>query len=165
MLILTVGHICLVLILPPSELTSMVCFMVAIGRLCFATKLNDMNEWDALESNKIVAGCELVGNIPGTTSWACRASSLVIWLTLPYMKLCFPCGFAWFLAPGTTSLVRHYQSKWPVKPHLKQAPPLRLPWASAFYEVGALGRGHCCMFCRDGCCTLGRGACWWGFYI
>jgi hypothetical protein len=25
----------------------------------FATKLDDMNECDALESNKIVAGCEL----------------------------------------------------------------------------------------------------------
>jgi hypothetical protein len=42
--ILTVGHICLVLISPPRELTSIVCFMVAIDRLCFATKLDDMNE-------------------------------------------------------------------------------------------------------------------------
>jgi hypothetical protein len=42
--ILIVGHICLVLISPPGELTSIVCFMVAIGRLCFATKLDDMNE-------------------------------------------------------------------------------------------------------------------------
>jgi hypothetical protein len=44
MLVLTSGHICLVLISPPGELTSMICFMVAIGRLCFATKLDDMNE-------------------------------------------------------------------------------------------------------------------------
>jgi hypothetical protein len=44
MLILMAGHICLVLISPPGELTNMVCFMVAIGRLCFATKLVDMNE-------------------------------------------------------------------------------------------------------------------------
>jgi hypothetical protein len=29
--------------------------MVAIGRLCFTTKLDDMNEWDAPESNKTVA--------------------------------------------------------------------------------------------------------------
>jgi hypothetical protein len=35
---LTVGHICFVLISPPGELTSIVCFMVAIGRLCFAKK-------------------------------------------------------------------------------------------------------------------------------
>jgi hypothetical protein len=41
---LTAGHICFVLISPPGELTSIVCFMVAIGRLCFATKLDDMNE-------------------------------------------------------------------------------------------------------------------------
>jgi hypothetical protein len=71
MLILTARHICLVLILPPSELTSMVCFMVAISRLYFATKLDDMNECDAPESNKIVAGCELARNIPNITSWAC----------------------------------------------------------------------------------------------
>jgi hypothetical protein len=41
---LTTGHICFVHISPPSELTSIVCFMVAIGKLCFATKLDDMNE-------------------------------------------------------------------------------------------------------------------------
>jgi hypothetical protein len=41
---LTAGHICFVLISPPGELTSIVCFMVVIGRLCFATKLDDMNE-------------------------------------------------------------------------------------------------------------------------
>jgi hypothetical protein len=71
MLILMTRHICLVLILPPDELTSMVCFMVAIGRLCFATKLDVMNECNALESNKTVAGCELARKIPNTTSWAC----------------------------------------------------------------------------------------------
>jgi hypothetical protein len=70
MLILTVGHISLVLISPPGELTSMVCFMFAIGRLCFATKVDVMNECDNLESNKIVAGCELARNIPNTTSCA-----------------------------------------------------------------------------------------------
>jgi hypothetical protein len=41
---LTTGHICFVLISPPGELTSIVCFMVAIDRLCFATKHDDMNE-------------------------------------------------------------------------------------------------------------------------
>jgi hypothetical protein len=59
MLILTAGHICLVLISPLGELTSMVCFMFAIDRLCFVTKLDVMNECDAPESNKTVAGCEL----------------------------------------------------------------------------------------------------------
>jgi hypothetical protein len=68
MLILTAGHIFLVLISPPGELTSMVCFMFAIGKLCFVTKLNVMNECDAPELNKIVVGCELVRNIPNTTS-------------------------------------------------------------------------------------------------
>jgi hypothetical protein len=42
--------------------------MVAVGRLYFATKLDDINEHDALESNKIVAGCELARNIPNITS-------------------------------------------------------------------------------------------------
>jgi hypothetical protein len=92
MLILMVGHISLVLISPPGELISMVCFMFATGRLCFATKLDAMNDCDAPELNKIVAGCELVRNIPNTTSCACYASSLVIWFTLPYVKLCCPCG-------------------------------------------------------------------------
>jgi hypothetical protein len=41
---LTAGHICFIFISPPDELTSIVCFMVAIGRLCFATKLDDMNQ-------------------------------------------------------------------------------------------------------------------------
>jgi hypothetical protein len=71
MLILTAGHISLLLTSPPGELTSMVCFMFAIVRLCFATKLDVMNECDALESNKTVAGCELARNIPNTTSYAC----------------------------------------------------------------------------------------------
>jgi hypothetical protein len=31
MVILIVGHICFVLIAPPGELTSMVCFMIAMG--------------------------------------------------------------------------------------------------------------------------------------
>jgi hypothetical protein len=46
----------------------MVCFMIAIGRLCFAKKLDVMNECDAPELNQIVAGCELARNIPSTTS-------------------------------------------------------------------------------------------------
>jgi hypothetical protein len=71
MLILMAGHINLVLISPPGELTSMVCFMFAIGRLYFATKIDLMNEHDAPELNKTVAGCELVRNIPNTTSCAC----------------------------------------------------------------------------------------------
>jgi hypothetical protein len=42
--ILTAGHICFILISPPGELTSIVCFMVVIDKLCFMTKLDDMNE-------------------------------------------------------------------------------------------------------------------------
>jgi hypothetical protein len=42
--ILIAGHICLVLISPPGELRSIVCFMVAVGRLCFMTKHDDTNE-------------------------------------------------------------------------------------------------------------------------
>jgi hypothetical protein len=64
MLILTAGHISLVLISPPGELTSMVYFMFAIVRLYFETKLDVMKECDAPESNKIVTGCELARNIP-----------------------------------------------------------------------------------------------------
>jgi hypothetical protein len=41
---LTAGHICFVLMSHPGELISIVCFMVAIGRLRFTIKLDDMNE-------------------------------------------------------------------------------------------------------------------------
>jgi hypothetical protein len=44
--------------------------MFAIGRLCFATKLDVMNEFDVPKSNKTVAGCELARNIPNTISCA-----------------------------------------------------------------------------------------------
>jgi hypothetical protein len=54
--ILFVGHICLVFISPPSELTILVYFMTVMGRLCFAIKFDDMKECDAPESNKIVIG-------------------------------------------------------------------------------------------------------------
>jgi hypothetical protein len=37
--------------------------------------------------------------------------------------------------------VTHSHAKWSVKPHLKQAPPLQLPGAGAFCEVGAIGQG------------------------
>jgi hypothetical protein len=71
MIILIARHIRLVFISPPSELTSIVYFMVVIDRLCFAINFDDMKECDASESNKIVAGCEFAGNIPNTTSWYC----------------------------------------------------------------------------------------------
>jgi hypothetical protein len=77
MAILIVGHICLVLISPPGELTSMVHFMMVMGRLCFATNFDDMKEYDAPESNIIIVGCEFVGNIPNTTSLDYWASSVV----------------------------------------------------------------------------------------
>jgi hypothetical protein len=71
MVILTAEHICFVLISTPSELTSMVCFIIDMGRWYFATNVDDIKECDAPESNKTIAGCELVKNIPSTTSWAC----------------------------------------------------------------------------------------------
>jgi hypothetical protein len=71
MAILTVGHICLVFISPPGELTIMVYFMMVMGRLCFATNFDDMKECDTLKANKIIEGCEFAKNImpwlPGGT--------------------------------------------------------------------------------------------------
>jgi hypothetical protein len=67
MVILIAGHICFVLISPPGELTSMVCFMIVMGSLCFTTNDDDIKECDAPKSNKTVAGCELARNIPNTT--------------------------------------------------------------------------------------------------
>jgi hypothetical protein len=68
MVILIAGHICFVLISPPGELTSMVCFMIVMGSWCFTINDDDIKECDAPESNKIVAVCELVRNIPNTMS-------------------------------------------------------------------------------------------------
>jgi hypothetical protein len=68
MVILIAGHICFVLITPPGELTSMVCFMIVMGSRCLITNDDDIKECDAPESNKTVAGCELARNIPNTTS-------------------------------------------------------------------------------------------------
>jgi hypothetical protein len=47
MAILIAGHICLVFISPPGELTIMVYFMMLMGRLCFATNFDDIKECDA----------------------------------------------------------------------------------------------------------------------
>jgi hypothetical protein len=77
MAMLIAGHICLVFISPTDELTSMVYFMFVIGRLCFATNIDDMKECEAPESNKIIARWEFARNIPNTTSWDCWASSAI----------------------------------------------------------------------------------------
>jgi hypothetical protein len=42
-------------------------FSNTVGILCFSTKLDDMNECDALESNNTVASTELTKNSPSTT--------------------------------------------------------------------------------------------------
>jgi hypothetical protein len=68
MAILIAGHVCFVFISPPDELTSMVYFMMVMGRLCFAINFDDMKECVALESNKIVVGCEFARNIPNKIS-------------------------------------------------------------------------------------------------
>jgi hypothetical protein len=68
MAILIVGHICLVFISPPGELTIMVYFMMVMGKLYLATNFVDMKECYAPESIKIVTGCEFPRNIPNATS-------------------------------------------------------------------------------------------------
>jgi hypothetical protein len=68
MVTLIARHICFVLISPPGELTSMICFMIIIGRSCFTTNYDDIKECDAPKSNKTIVGCELARNIPNTMS-------------------------------------------------------------------------------------------------
>jgi hypothetical protein len=63
-LILIVGHICFVLISPPGELTSMVCFIIVMGRWCFAANVDDTKECDAPKSNKTVADVSLQETYP-----------------------------------------------------------------------------------------------------
>ena len=45
-------------------------FSSTVGILCSSTKLNDIKECDAPESNKTEAEWELTGNVPITTSGA-----------------------------------------------------------------------------------------------
>jgi hypothetical protein len=71
MLTLTAGHIRRVFISPPGELTNMEWFIVAIGSIFVAKNIDGMNECDALESKKTIAGFEFARNIPNTTSSAC----------------------------------------------------------------------------------------------
>jgi hypothetical protein len=68
MVILTVKHLCFVLISPLGELTSMACFIIDMGRWYFATNVDDLKQCDAPESNRTIVGCELAKNIPNTTS-------------------------------------------------------------------------------------------------
>jgi hypothetical protein len=70
MVTLITRHICCVLISPPGELTSMVCFIIDMGRWYYAIDAEDVKECDAPKSNKTVVGCELAKNTPSTTSWA-----------------------------------------------------------------------------------------------
>jgi hypothetical protein len=54
MAILTVGH--------------MVCFLIDMGIWYFATKAVVIKECNAPKSNKTIAGCELIKNIPSAMS-------------------------------------------------------------------------------------------------
>jgi hypothetical protein len=42
-------------------------FSSTVGILCFSVKLDDMNEYDAPESNNTVVSTELTKNSPSTT--------------------------------------------------------------------------------------------------
>jgi hypothetical protein len=55
--------------------------------LCKVAKLREINEWEALESNKIIAGTLLIENIPRTMSGASQTSSAETWWTHPWLKL------------------------------------------------------------------------------
>ena len=55
---------------PPGVRVNRGVFSSAVGILCFSTKLDDMNESDAPESNNIVARVEMIRNSPSTTPCA-----------------------------------------------------------------------------------------------
>jgi hypothetical protein len=54
LVILTAKHICFILISPPGELTSMVWFIIDMGKWYFATNADEIKECDAPTSNKTV---------------------------------------------------------------------------------------------------------------
>jgi hypothetical protein len=63
---LTGGHKWVDFISPFRELINKCVFIELIGIPCFSTNCSVMNECDALESNKTVAGTELTGNVSST---------------------------------------------------------------------------------------------------
>ena len=69
----------------PGDCTSIFFLKSEQGNLFWATKLHEIKEWEAPESNKIIAGMLLIGNIPMTTSGSSRASSAERWCTCPWM--------------------------------------------------------------------------------
>jgi hypothetical protein len=64
MAIVIARHICLVFISPPDELTSMLYFMIMIGRLCYVTNLDDMKECDAPNQTIFLHGVSRQGTYP-----------------------------------------------------------------------------------------------------
>src|SRR5436190_24072992 len=57
-------------ILPPGVSTNIVNFINDVGKLYFVTKLDDMKECVAPQSNRTIIGLELMVNIPSTISGA-----------------------------------------------------------------------------------------------
>ena len=63
-------------ILPPGEFTNMGFCMAHKGMLWFLTNAYDMNECEAPESKRTVAGVELTLNVPSMTSSSASAISV-----------------------------------------------------------------------------------------
>jgi hypothetical protein len=76
-IIFTFGDTSLAGISPPGELTIMRHLSMAASILCLSTYAAEINECDALESNKTIAEVELTENIPRTTSGDSYASSTI----------------------------------------------------------------------------------------
>jgi hypothetical protein len=69
-LMLTLGHTCLVGMCPSGELTTIRHLSSDTGRLYFATYLRKMDECDAPESNNKIVVLELTRNVSRTSSGA-----------------------------------------------------------------------------------------------
>jgi hypothetical protein len=72
----TLGYTCLAYISPPGELTIIQFLSMDKVMLYFCTKLAAMNEFDAPESNNMIALLSLTRIIPMITSGAAWASSM-----------------------------------------------------------------------------------------
>jgi hypothetical protein len=80
-------YIIFVLSIEPGDCTTMILSKSEGENLCKVAKLREINEWEALESNKIIAGMSLTENIPRTMSGASQTSSAEMWWTHPWLKL------------------------------------------------------------------------------
>ena len=96
-----------------GDCTSIFFLKIKQGNLFWATKLCEIKEWEAPESNKIIAGMLLTGNIPMKTSGSSWASSAERWSACPLMVCWTGYGpYGWLVAWMEHLSCRSWDTVW-----------------------------------------------------